>query len=87
MRRIIDLDVPASDERLTTMTTTNDDIDDATLLWTSAETARRIGWSEVWLREQRAKGKGPAFFRVGKTVRYRREDVVAWIEACRVEGK
>lgn len=41
--------------------------------------AERIGQTERTLSEWRTRGDGPAFIRVGKTVRYRPESVDAWL--------
>lgn len=38
------------------------------------------------LQSWRAKGTGPAFIRAGRAIRYRRRDLVAWIEANVVGG-
>ena len=44
----------------------------------SRETARILGLSPVTLQQLRARGDGPPFFRIGRTVRYRLGDVIAW---------
>jgi predicted DNA-binding transcriptional regulator AlpA len=44
----------------------------------SRETARILGLSPVTLQQIRARGEGPPFFRIGRTVRYRLGDVIAW---------
>jgi hypothetical protein len=44
----------------------------------SRETARILGLSPVTLQQIRARGEGPTFFRIGRTVRYRLGDVIAW---------
>lgn len=47
-------------------------------------TAAYLGVPARTLEDWRYKGRGPAFCRVGKHVRYRREDVEAWLESQRV---
>lgn len=37
------------------------------------------------LRNQRSMGRGIPFFKIGKSVRYRIEDVLAYLEANRVD--
>jgi predicted DNA-binding transcriptional regulator AlpA len=44
----------------------------------SRQTARMLGLSPVTLQQIRARGEGPPFFRIGRTVRYRLGDVIAW---------
>ena len=44
----------------------------------SRETARILGLSPVTLQQLRARGDGPPFFRIGRTVRFRLGDVLAW---------
>ncbi len=41
--------------------------------------AELIGCSEAALRAWKRQGRGPRYFTAGKLVRYRREDVEAWI--------
>ncbi len=41
----------------------------------------------ITIQQQRARGEGPAFFRVGHSVRYRLGDVLAWRDARKVGGK
>ena len=49
-----------------------------------ADGASYSGVSRAYLRQARAQGKGPAFCRFGRAVRYRIEDLDAWINAHRV---
>lgn len=49
--------------------------------YTPAELAQRLRVTERRLRYWRKEGQGPAWFRVGGSVRYRVEDVHAWIRA------
>lgn len=43
------------------------------------QVAEMIGVSPITLRGWRAVGKGPTSFNVGQSVRYRSEDVDAWM--------
>lgn len=62
-------------------------VPDATLL-TVEQAAALIGVSPWTLRKWRTKGKGPCFVRLGcalGTVRYRRQDLDAYLEASVVD--
>jgi predicted DNA-binding transcriptional regulator AlpA len=48
------------------------------------ETARFLVMSESWLAKARMKGDGPLFQKLGRAVRYRKRDLVAWL-ATRVK--
>ena len=39
---------------------------------------RRPAW---WVKQQRNRGWGPVYVRVGRSIRYRREDVDKWLES------
>jgi predicted DNA-binding transcriptional regulator AlpA len=43
--------------------------------------ANHVGMSQQSLALYRSKGSGPAFSKVGSTVRYDREDLDAWLKA------
>jgi excisionase family DNA binding protein len=43
--------------------------------------AAQLGLTEVTLCQWRHRGQGPAFIRMGRTVRYRRTDVESWLAA------
>ena len=45
------------------------------------QAAKYLGVSASTLRLWRAEGRSPRFFRAGKLVRYRRNDLDSWIEA------
>ena len=51
------------------------------------EVARLLGKSVVTIRNWRIKGydRGPKYYKVGASVRYRRSDIDAWLEACLVD--
>ena len=58
---------------------------DADLL-TTKEAAGSLGLAEHTLRMWRYECRGPAFIRLSaRAVRYRREDLDAWVEGHRVE--
>jgi len=49
---------------------------------TTAETASWLGVSRVWMEQQRWKGQGPPYIRLSAgLIRYRRDQVLAWLEA------
>jgi predicted DNA-binding transcriptional regulator AlpA len=43
-----------------------------------------IGLSVAYLRKARRQGRGPAYLRIGRTIRYRIADLDAWLDAHRV---
>ena len=56
----------------------------------SKEFANLIGIHEDNVRKSRTTGyllgrKAPADLKIGRTVRYKREDILAWIDEARVE--
>ncbi len=48
------------------------------------EAAEMIGCSCALLRKFRAQGEGPVYVKVGRLVRYRQEDLIAFLESHRV---
>lgn len=42
----------------------------------------QLGIAAVTARKWRARGEGPPFAKLGRLVRYAREDVEAWLRAC-----
>lgn len=54
-------------------------------LLSEAEYANLTGRKIQAVRNERAKGRGPAFVRLGRTVKYRRSDVSAWIASRLVD--
>lgn len=51
-----------------------------TALLDPSELSRYLGVPLGTLANWRYKGRGPAFLRVGRHVRYRSEDVASWVE-------
>lgn len=51
------------------------------------EAARYIGLSVAWLRQSRMRGRGPAFVRIGRAIRYRLADLEAYLSAHRIEPR
>ena len=60
---------------------------DPMMAMTERETALLVGKSVSTLRNDRCLGRGVAYFKIGKTVRYRRGEVLKWLEAQRVEPR
>ncbi len=56
---------------------------DGLLLVTERVVAEMLGMPTGCLRNWRLKGKGPKFYKLGKSVRYDRAEVMAWLEGCR----
>jgi predicted DNA-binding transcriptional regulator AlpA len=50
-------------------------------LMRQAEVAELIGMSEAWLEQCRFRRTGINFIKVGRSVRYRYEDVMSWLES------
>ena len=50
-------------------------------LLTSREVAQMLGLSVAWCEYHRWKGDGIPFLKLGRVVRYREVDVLAWIES------
>ena len=51
------------------------------------EVSRIRGAALQTLRNERAAGKGIPFYRFGRSVRYRFDEVISWLEAHRVPPK
>lgn len=49
-------------------------------LWDQRTLAAYIGKSTAWCERARWAGEGPRFIKLGRHVRYRADDVLAWIE-------
>ena len=49
-------------------------------LWSQKDLARYLGKSLAWCERARWAGEGPKFFKIGRHVRYRPEDVLEWVE-------
>ena len=45
----------------------------------SIETSKYLGISYSWLRQSRVRGDGPPFIKIGRAIRYRKEDVDNWL--------
>jgi predicted DNA-binding transcriptional regulator AlpA len=50
-------------------------------LLTDDEVAEKIRRSTNWLAKQRCRGDGPKFLKVGRSIRYRWQDVEVWLES------
>jgi hypothetical protein len=51
------------------------------------EAAQRIGYQPITLRTWRMQGRGPAYIRAGRSIRYTLPDLDAWRSAHRVETR
>jgi len=54
---------------------------------TTDQLSALIGISPITLAQWRRRTLGPAFVRIGRTIRYARADVDAWLAASKVGGK
>jgi len=52
---------------------------------TTKEAAQYLGMSESWLNQRRMAGKFPAYFKVGRLVRYAKEDLDRWVRMNKKE--
>lgn len=43
------------------------------------DVAEMLGMTESWVEQVRLRGGGPVYHKIGKSVRYRIEDVMAWV--------
>lgn len=56
-------------------------------LRTTDEIAQELNLHPRTLINWRSQGKGPAFVRVGRSIRYRDTDIAAWLEQRTQEGE
>ncbi|MET3521456.1 helix-turn-helix transcriptional regulator [Mesorhizobium abyssinicae] len=49
------------------------------MLLNTEQTSKKTGKSISWLNHARQSGEGPTYLKLGHTVRYRVEDVDAWL--------
>ena len=54
-------------------------------LLTERDVFRQYGLSIPWQRRTRMECRGPRFIKLGRMVRYRREDIDSYLSACAVE--
>lgn len=51
------------------------------------DAASYVGFTDSYLRSARAKGRGPAFIRIGRAIRYRIKDLDTWLAKHRVDTR
>jgi predicted DNA-binding transcriptional regulator AlpA len=51
----------------------------AELILTPEQVAQRLSCTTEWLAQLRYRGDGPRFVKLGRLVRYREHDIVAWV--------
>lgn len=49
------------------------------------DASRYIGMSVPWMRQGRMRGRGPAYIRIGRSIRYRIADLDRWLEQHKVD--
>ncbi len=54
-------------------------------LYNEQEAARMISCSVALLRKWRLFGRGPAYCKIGRLVRYRQEDLAAFLDSHRID--
>ena len=60
---------------------------DSVELLTSLELSRRCGISVGTLQNWRSQGRGPTYVKLGRSVRYRTDDIDAFLQASRVASR
>ena len=60
---------------------------DDDVLWTQEQVAEYLGLSPRTVEGWRRRGRGPAWHRVGRSPRYFKRDVLAWIRRQRGDGQ
>ena len=55
------------------------------VLLTTAQAAEFLGKSESAMTIDRCRCVGPAYFKLGRSVRYDLSDLEAWLESCRID--
>jgi len=58
-----------------------------TSLLNEKQVAMKLGVSLACTRRWRVTGRGPRYLKLGASVRYRAEDVEAWLESCPSGGE
>jgi hypothetical protein len=51
------------------------------------EAAKLLGLHPQTLRNMRCKGEGPAYYKIGRAVRYRSEDLISFIRDRKIEPR
>ena len=51
------------------------------------ELAAFLGIKPQTINIWRMKHKGPSYIKIGRNVRYKRQDIESWIENCRVQNE
>lgn len=54
-------------------------------LLTPETVARMLSQTVETLANQRVARRGPPYLKIGRLIRYARDDVLAWLDGCRVE--
>lgn len=58
-------------------------MDNEFFLFSEAEFGEFVGKSEIWARKERYAGRGPVVTYIGRTPKYSRQDISAWMQAQR----
>jgi len=56
-------------------------------LFGEGQAARFLNLSVRTLQAWRTRGEGPAYVRAGRAIRYRQQDILAWIQANTIPAK
>jgi predicted DNA-binding transcriptional regulator AlpA len=54
-------------------------------LLTTRDASAYTGMSETWFKNQRWRGTGPRYIKIGRLVRYRADDLLAFIDGAEVK--
>lgn len=52
-----------------------------------SDAAAYLAMSRAWLRKVRGQNRGPAYLRIGRSIRYRVADLDAWLDQHRVDTR
>ena len=53
--------------------------------WNDVQAAEYVGHSVKTLRKMRLEHRGPAYLKLGRSVRYLQADLDAWLESSRID--
>ena len=74
-------------QHLSTARTAHDERTASAHVLSERDAAKYFNMSPGWFRAGRMRGRGPAYVRAGRTVRYLIRDLDAWLDRHRVETR
>ncbi|WP_305909598.1 helix-turn-helix domain-containing protein [Methylomarinum sp. Ch1-1] len=55
------------------------------VLLCTKEVSKRYGFTMAWLEQQRWRGTGPKYIKIGRMVKYRVADIEEYLKSCEVK--